>query len=86
MKRIVILGAGSGGTMMANKLRKDLESDWSIVLIDRDNIHYYQPGFLLCPLILTSPVKYGGVAGSLLILALILLFPSWSMWIGRHRR
>lgn len=55
MKRIVILGAGCGGTMMANKLRKDLEDDWSIVLIDRDNIHYYQPGFLFVPFDINKP-------------------------------
>ena len=45
MKRLVILGAGCGGTMMANKLRKDLDDDWSITLIDKDNVHYYQPGY-----------------------------------------
>ena len=39
MKRIVILGAGSGGTMMANKLRKDLDDEWSIVIIDKDGNH-----------------------------------------------
>ena len=49
MKKLVILGAGSGGTMMANKMRMDLDDDWSIVLIDRDNIHYYQPGYLFVP-------------------------------------
>ena len=38
MKKIVILGAGCGGTMMANKLRRDLEPDeWSITIIDKDN-------------------------------------------------
>lgn len=55
MKRIVILGAGSGGTMMANKMRKDLDDDWSVVLIDRDNIHYYQPGFLFVPFGINKP-------------------------------
>jgi len=50
MKKIVILGAGTGGTIMANKLRKVLERDeWSITVVDRDPNHYYQPGFLFIP-------------------------------------
>lgn len=50
MKKIVILGAGTGGTIMANKLRKVLERDeWSITLVDKDPNHYYQPGFLFIP-------------------------------------
>lgn len=55
MKRIVILGAGSGGTMMANKLRKDLDDEWSIVIIDKDNIHDYQPGYLFVPFGINKP-------------------------------
>ena len=47
MKKLVILGGGTGGTMMANKLRKDLDDDWMITIIDKDNIHYYQPGLLM---------------------------------------
>ena len=49
MKKLVILGGGTGGTMMANKLRKDLDDDWSITIIDKDNVHYYQPGYLFVP-------------------------------------
>lgn len=50
MKRLVILGAGTGGTIMANLLRKRLRwADWAITVIDRDNDHYYQPGFLFIP-------------------------------------
>ncbi|MGL1930435.1 MAG: NAD(P)/FAD-dependent oxidoreductase [Desulfotalea sp.] len=55
MKRIVILGAGSGGTMMANKLRKDLDEHWSIVMIARDNVHDYQPGYLFVPFGINKP-------------------------------
>lgn len=55
MKRLVILGAGCGGTMMANKLRKDLDDDWSITLIDKDNVHYYQPGYLFVPFDINKP-------------------------------
>ncbi len=50
MKRLVILGAGCAGTMVANKLRKRLSpTDWSITLIDRDDKHIYQPGLLFIP-------------------------------------
>ncbi len=50
MKKIVILGGGTGGTIMANKLRKALERDeWEITLVDQHKIHYYQPGFLFIP-------------------------------------
>lgn len=35
---------------MANKLRKALSpKEWSIVIIEQHNHHYYQPGFLLLP-------------------------------------
>ncbi len=50
MKRIVILGAGTAGTIMANLLRRRLDpAFWAITVIDRDNDHYYQPGFLFVP-------------------------------------
>jgi sulfide:quinone oxidoreductase len=50
MKKIIILGAGTAGTIMANKLRKALpENDWAISIIDSDSVHYYQPGFLFIP-------------------------------------
>ena len=50
MKNIVILGAGTGGSIMANRLYKKLsKKDWKITIIDRDPIHYYQPGFLFIP-------------------------------------
>ncbi|MDD4754547.1 MAG: FAD/NAD(P)-binding oxidoreductase [Prolixibacteraceae bacterium] len=50
MKRIVILGAGTAGTMIANKLRKSLDKEeWKITIADSDKLHYYQPGFLFIP-------------------------------------
>jgi len=50
MKNLLILGAGTAGTMMANKMRKDLHSDeWKITIIEREKDHYYQPGFLFIP-------------------------------------
>ncbi|MCK4944557.1 MAG: NAD(P)/FAD-dependent oxidoreductase [Candidatus Aminicenantes bacterium] len=50
MKKIVILGAGTAGTMMANHLaRKINHREWSITIVDEHRSHYYQPGFLLLP-------------------------------------
>ncbi len=50
MKKLVILGAGTGGTIMSNKLRKVLDrSEWEITLVDQHQTHYYQPGFLFIP-------------------------------------
>lgn len=50
MKRIVILGAGTAGTMMANKLRNALDrEEWNITIVDQFKTHYYQPGFLFIP-------------------------------------
>jgi len=50
MKRLVILGAGTAGTMMLNKLSRVLnKSEWHITIIDESETHYYQPGFLFIP-------------------------------------
>lgn len=50
MKKLLILGAGSAGSIMANKMHKKLNSDeWNITVIDREVDHYYQPGFLFMP-------------------------------------
>jgi sulfide:quinone oxidoreductase len=50
MKKLLILGAGTGGTIMANKLRKVLDrSEWEMTIVDEEKNHYYQPGFLFIP-------------------------------------
>jgi sulfide:quinone oxidoreductase len=50
MRRLVVLGAGTAGTMVSNKLRSRLPADeWSITVVDRDGEHVYQPGLLLMP-------------------------------------
>lgn len=50
MKRLLILGAGTAGTMMANHLnRKVNKNEWSITIVDQYPKHYYQPGFLFIP-------------------------------------
>ena len=39
MTRIVILGAGTGGTLTANRLRRAYGDDTEIVVVDRDDRH-----------------------------------------------
>jgi sulfide:quinone oxidoreductase len=50
MKRLLILGAGTAGTIMANKMRRDLSAEeWNITIIEKEKFHFYQPGFLFVP-------------------------------------
>ena len=52
---IVILGGGTGGTIMANRLRRAYgRDDLSITVVDRNDRHFYQPGFLFIPFGLSS--------------------------------
>lgn len=56
MKRIVILGAGTAGTMMANHLHHELNGhDWQIDIVDEREKHYYQPGYLFLPFDIYEP-------------------------------
>ncbi len=50
MKKLLILGSGAGGVMVATKMRKKLdEKEWSITIIDRTWQHHYQAGWLFVP-------------------------------------
>lgn len=50
MKNLLILGAGTAGTIMVNKLARTLDpSVWQLTIVDKDPFHYYQPGFLFIP-------------------------------------
>lgn len=56
MKHIVILGAGTAGTMMANHLHHHLKKpDWEISIIDEKEEHHYQPGYLFLPFDIYTP-------------------------------
>jgi sulfide:quinone oxidoreductase len=49
-KRIVVLGGGTGGTLIANRLHRVLgRRAVDIVVIDADDEHVYQPGLLFLP-------------------------------------
>ncbi|MGZ4179580.1 MAG: type III sulfide quinone reductase, selenoprotein subtype [Solirubrobacteraceae bacterium] len=53
--RIVILGGGTAGTMIANRLLRELGDEARIAVVDRDNCHVYQPGLLFVPFGLADP-------------------------------
>jgi sulfide:quinone oxidoreductase len=53
-KNLVILGGGTAGSMVANRLIGTLDG-WTITVVDRSDIHYYQPGYLFIPFGMYSP-------------------------------
>ena len=62
MTRIVILGAGTAGTIMANRLRREYArairaEQLSITVVDQNDDHLYQPGLLFVPFGMSAPEK-----------------------------
>jgi sulfide:quinone oxidoreductase len=56
MKRLLVLGAGTAGTMAVNKLRARLSRDeWAITVVEPSDRHYYQPGYLFIPFGIYQP-------------------------------
>lgn len=49
MTDLLILGAGTAGTMVANRLRGQLDADWTVTVVDANDKHHYQPGYLFLP-------------------------------------
>lgn len=45
-KKIVVLGGGTGGLVIANKLRKILGKDNEVVLVDKEKNHLFYPSLL----------------------------------------
>ena len=49
-RRAIILGGGTGGTLVANRLRRMFKPDeLEIIVVDQDDRHVYQPGLLFVP-------------------------------------
>ena len=54
-QQVVILGGGTGGTMVANRLRHACDTEaMAIHVVDSNNTHVYQPGLLFVPFGLTT--------------------------------
>jgi sulfide:quinone oxidoreductase len=50
MRRLLVLGAGTAGTMVVNRLRHRLaRSQWRITVVEASDRHFYQPGYLFLP-------------------------------------
>jgi len=50
MRHLLVLGGGTAGTMVVNKLRPRLSAaEWRITVVDQDDEHHYQPGYLFIP-------------------------------------
>lgn len=49
MKRLLILGGGTAGTMIANRMKRQLDGSWQITVVDPTPVHLYQPGLLFLP-------------------------------------
>ena len=63
MKHLLILGGGTAGTIAANKLHRKLDkAEWSITVVDQDDKHHYQPGFLFIPFGMYTPGRGHQVA------------------------
>jgi sulfide:quinone oxidoreductase len=57
-KQLVVLGAGTAGTLLANQLRRRFGTDdLQIDVVDRDDVHVYQPGLLFLPFGRTEPER-----------------------------
>lgn len=50
MKHLIILGAGTGGTLVANRMVERLDArHWTVTVVDPEVTHLYQPGLLALP-------------------------------------
>jgi sulfide:quinone oxidoreductase len=67
MRRLLVLGAGTAGTMVVNKLRHRLARDeWRISVVDARDTHLYQPGLLFLPFGRYTPEQMVRPAGPLI--------------------
>ncbi len=57
MKHLVILGAGTAGTIVANASRRRLPAEWEVIVVDPSIEHLYQPGLVFVPFGGTTELK-----------------------------
>jgi sulfide:quinone oxidoreductase len=56
-KRIVVIGAGTGGTLTANRLHREHGDRVEVTVIDSEGDHVYQPGLLFVPFGMSEPAE-----------------------------
>lgn len=49
MKNVLILGAGTAGTAVANRLARELPPGWAVTVVDPEPDHLYQPDLVYLP-------------------------------------
>jgi sulfide:quinone oxidoreductase len=49
VKRLVVVGAGTAGTIVANRMQRRLPAGWALTLVEPEGDHLYQPGLLFLP-------------------------------------
>ncbi|MHC1785161.1 MAG: NAD(P)/FAD-dependent oxidoreductase [Anaerolineaceae bacterium] len=56
MKVFLVLGAGTAGSIIARKMANKLDAnEWKVILVDKDDDHFYQPGYLFLPFGIYKP-------------------------------
>jgi sulfide:quinone oxidoreductase len=57
MKNLIIIGAGTAGTTVANHLQTKLPADWQLKVIDPEPRHLFQPDLIFLPFGMQVPEK-----------------------------
>ncbi len=57
MKQLLILGAGTAGTTVANSLRGRLPGDWRLTVVDPEPRHLFQPDLIFLPFGMQRPER-----------------------------
>jgi sulfide:quinone oxidoreductase len=57
MKHLIIIGAGTAGTTVANQMRTRLPQDWSLTVVDPEPEHLFQPDLIFVPFDMQRPER-----------------------------
>ena len=57
MKHLIVIGAGTAGTTVANQMRGRLPRDWSLTVIDPEPEHVFQPDLIFVPFGMQRPER-----------------------------
>ncbi len=87
MKKILILGGGTGGTIVANRLAHGLKPEEAeIELVSSTPLHYYQPAQLYVPFGEEDPRKLARRERSFLSDRIALRIDTATKWIAEERK